>query len=167
MQSDADKRDAIKDMYDLYRHDLYRFARYTLGNSEDAYDVVQEVFIRAIRSWNGFRQDSSPKTWLLSIARNYMYDVLRKKQRKENFLRQNTLEVMDDKLSYLETRLVLEEAMTKLKAAHRQVFVLRHIEKVSIQETARVLKWSSGKVKMTDHRAVLKLKEIMTNMRGR
>ncbi len=53
-----------------YNHDIYHFLLYYVG-SGDIEDLVQEVFIRAIRGLDSYRGASNPKTWLLSIARNF------------------------------------------------------------------------------------------------
>src|SRR5690349_16975295 len=79
-------KEGIHSLFDLYANDIYRYARFTLQDHAEAKDVVQEVFLRAFRQWDRFRHDSSYKTWLLSITRNYMYDVLRKRKTQSKFL---------------------------------------------------------------------------------
>ncbi|QSO46080.1 RNA polymerase sigma factor [Alicyclobacillus mengziensis] len=69
----------IRQLFDEYADSLYRYAKYSLPPDMDARDVVQEVFLRAFRSWHGFQGQSSAKTWLYQIARNHIYDLLRKK----------------------------------------------------------------------------------------
>lgn len=83
MQND---KEAIKLLYDKYAVEIYRYARLTIGNSVDAHDVVQEVFFRAFKSWQEFRRDASERTWLMSIARNYIFDVLRSRRNDREFL---------------------------------------------------------------------------------
>lgn len=163
MSLESEKLGQIKDVYEMYRNDVYRFARYIIGDSSSAYDVVQEVFMRAIRSWDNFRHDSNTKTWLLSITRNYIYDSFRKQKRWEKFLGEYTplRETEIDTMQSIETTMVLEKMLTELKDSYRQVFVLRHIENLTVQETASVLKWSEGKVRITDHRAIARLRELL------
>lgn len=72
-------KDAVKMLFDQYSSDVYRYARLMLGDDADAKDVVQEVSFRAFRSWSGFRQESNPNTWLLSISRNCIFKLLGKK----------------------------------------------------------------------------------------
>lgn len=161
MGSEPDKQETIETLYNLHRHDIYRFARFTLGDASNAYDVVQEVFLRAIRSWDTFRHDSNAKTWLLSIARNLIYDSIRKRKQWEKFAVRYEPPYVPDATLRVETAMLLEESLTALKTTYRQVFVLRHIENLSIQEAAAVLGWSEGKVRTTDHRAVAKLREVL------
>ena len=166
MGTEPDKRETIRTLYDLYRHDIYRFARYTLGDEASAYDVVQEVFIRAIRSWDRFRQEANAKTWLLSIARNYMYDSIRKRKKWEQFAARYDPPPQPDFVQSVEDSLILEQALATLKDTYRQVLVLRHIEHLSVAESAGVLGWSEGKVRTTDYRAMATLRAILGADRG-
>ena len=59
---------------------LYRFARYRLKSNELAEDPVQITFISALKDWQRFRRESSPKTWLVSILRHKIIYHYRKKK---------------------------------------------------------------------------------------
>lgn len=171
MGLNTEARNAIRELFEQYQHDIYRFALYSLQNESLAYDVVQETFLRAIASWSRFRHEATPKTWLLTIARNYMYDTHRKQQKREKFVqeygplgsgtyREQGLE------STIEESMVLEQAIASLKESYRQVFILRHVEELSVAETAKVLGWTEGKVRMTDFRAIGQLREMLSSDAG-
>jgi RNA polymerase sigma-70 factor, ECF subfamily len=66
----------ISEWFHQYSNDLYQFLIYYLGSS-DVEDLVQEVFIRAIKNMDSFEEKSSPKTWLFSIARHIAIDEIR------------------------------------------------------------------------------------------
>jgi RNA polymerase sigma-70 factor (ECF subfamily) len=132
-----------------------------LGDASIAYDVVQEVFLRALRSWDNFRHGAHEKTWLLSIARNYMHDYMRKQKKRERFMFQYEPPFISDETLAVETAMVLEQALMSLKKTYRQVFMLRHIENLSIAETAQILGWSQGKVRTTDYRAIASLRCLL------
>ncbi|MFC0472450.1 sigma-70 family RNA polymerase sigma factor [Halalkalibacter kiskunsagensis] len=68
----------ISDWFYQYSNDIYHYLLYRFG-STDVEDLVQEVFIRAMMGYDSFRSDSSPKTWLFTIARNVAIDENRKK----------------------------------------------------------------------------------------
>ncbi|MCL6599661.1 MAG: sigma-70 family RNA polymerase sigma factor [Alicyclobacillus macrosporangiidus] len=55
-------KEAIHSLYELYSHDIYRYAVMMLGNPSDAHDAVQEVFLRAFRAWTTYRHDAGTKT---------------------------------------------------------------------------------------------------------
>lgn len=162
MKAGTSTREFIHSLYELYSNDVYRYAWATLGNSSDAYDVVQEVFLRACRSANNYRRDSSARTWLMTIARNYIFDVLRKKRTERKYLDNSEMpEIVDTSTASPGMVLEIKEALLQLNDEYRHVIVLRHIENVSVSETAVILGWSEKKVHNTTHRALLKLREIL------
>lgn len=164
MSNEVNAREAIRSLYELYADDVYRFARLTLGDSTGAKDVVQEVFLRAFRSWDSFRQNSSSRTWLMSIARNYMYQEFRKKRTERKWLAQNqAAEAVADSSGKVESVMMWEDALSRVPDSYRQAFVLRHVHNYSVHEAAEVLGWSESKVKKTDQRAVAKLREIFNS----
>lgn len=147
--------------YDLYSNDIYRYAYSVLGDSSDALDAVQEVFLRASRSLNKFRGDATPKTWLTTIARNYVIDVIRKRQRDRWYMSGQELPELRDDSASMDIVMEIREALGQMKREYREVLILRHIDELSVQETALTLGWSKRKVRNTSHRAMLKLREIL------
>lgn len=150
----------IETWFELYANEIYKFARYSVPKSVDPKDVVQEVFLRAYRSWNTFRDDSSPKTWLFRIARNYIYDLLRKKRVETNYLERHKPDLSKVSVS-LDTLVELEDILTELTPDKRQVFILKGIQDLSIEETALILDWTPAKVKTTFYRAVHELRDLL------
>jgi RNA polymerase sigma-70 factor (ECF subfamily) len=65
----------------LYSDSLYSWALYKTSNKEDAEDLVQETFLIAVKSFDKFKGDSNPKTWLLAILNNKINDYYRKSYR--------------------------------------------------------------------------------------
>lgn len=153
-----DAHEEIAHLYDLHANDVYRFARLTLDDPTDAEDVVQEVFIRALRKWDQFRFTSSPKTWLLSITRNCVTDVLRRKRSARRILQQIKL-IGDEAPSVIDVRIEIEDSLRYLTSQQRQVFILRIIEDLSIRDTALILGLREGTVKTLLHRAVSRLRK--------
>ena len=167
MRDDVNAKEAIRSLYERYADDVYRFALLTLGDSTTAKDVVQEVFLRAFRSWESFRQNSSSRTWLMSIARNYMYSELRKKRTERKWLAQNVVsKAVADSAGKIESMMMWQDALSRVPESYRQVFVLRHVQDYSVHETVEILGWSESKVKKTDQRAVAKLREIFHSNYG-
>ncbi|QSO54743.1 RNA polymerase sigma factor [Alicyclobacillus curvatus] len=148
---------AIDGLYDLYADELYRYARFTLRDVHLAEDVVQEVFIRAIRAWDSFRGDAAPRTWLWQIARNYMRDVLRRKEVRRRHSVSDPVELYDVGAPF-ESLLELEDQLAGLTDHQRQVFILRCMQDLSVKDTAEVLGWTESKVKTTLSRALTKLR---------
>lgn len=63
----------------LYTTDLFSWAKYKVSDDELARDFVQDTFLVAVEKYEGFKADSSPKTWLFSILNHKIIDFYRKK----------------------------------------------------------------------------------------
>jgi RNA polymerase sigma-70 factor (ECF subfamily) len=159
---DASPKQVLHELYKNYSHDVYRYARLSLGNHTDAMDVVQEVFLRAYKALTGYRQQAAPRTWLMAIARNYIFDLFRRRKTEHNYLREAVVEtfIHRDPSESIESLMVIESLLLKLKDSYRQVFVLRHIEEFSVAETAQILGWTPAKVRTVHHRAVNRLRAL-------
>jgi RNA polymerase sigma-70 factor, ECF subfamily len=156
MNSSMSANEGIEELFHLYSSDVYRFARYLAPADVDGKDVVQEVFLRAFRGWN--KQDiSNPKAWLLQITRNYVFDLLRKKRVESNYKERHKPDLSRVSVP-LNTLLELEDAVVHLKLDYRQVFILRCVHDLSVEETAAILGWSEAKVKTSLHRALKELR---------
>lgn len=153
-----DSTEIIRTLFEQHADAIYRYAKYSLPRGIDAKDVVQEVFLRAFQGWGDFNGKADPKTWLFKIARNYIYDLLRKKQRQRIY---EANMPKSDGFAELDTMIELEDVLRRLKLSHRQVLNLRWIQGMTVTETAQVLGWSQSKVRLTFHRARKKLHELL------
>lgn len=161
MINESSAREAIKTLYDLYAQDIYRYAWFNLGqDSAMAEEVVQEVYLRALRSWSNYRRESGAKTWLTSIARNYISDSFRKRKTERNFAQRYEGPSIHDEYELATDLLELKDALARMKASYRQVIVLRYIQTCSVKETGRILGWSEAKVRSTTHRAMEQLRVL-------
>lgn len=93
---DATKQDTLKDWVRLHGDYLYSWAYHKTGNREASEDLVQEVFLAAVKNFDGFKHESSPKTWLLRILNNKIIDYYRKSAKK-------TLPLDDQVLQFTES----------------------------------------------------------------
>src|SRR5881394_330447 len=76
-------RPALEELFRRYRVIAYRVAHRLLGNEADAFDAVQDAFVKAITHIGGFQGRSSFKTWLLRIVSNASLDFGRSRGRRE------------------------------------------------------------------------------------
>ncbi|MCM3600983.1 RNA polymerase sigma factor [Robertmurraya korlensis] len=154
----------ISEWFYLYNKDIYHFLIYYIGSS-DVEDLVQEVFIRAIKGFDTYQQKSSPKTWLFSIARHVGMDEMRKRKRvrmkqKLLFWEEHTeMKTPENILHLNENNRILYQAIQSLKANYRDVIILRGIKELSVSETASILHWNENKVRITYHRALKALQK--------
>lgn len=145
-------REKISEWFYLYSNDVYNFLVYYTGTT-DVEDLVQEVFIKAGRGLNSYKNLASPKTWLFTIARNIAIDEARKKESKinknstafdEGFWKQQTTANPEHILLKREEQRELYLSISKLKKKFREVLILRGIQGLSVRETAQILKSHSG-----------------------
>lgn len=152
--------------YDEHNEAVFHYIYFLVGNKETAEDLTQETFLKALKTSN-FRGEAQVKTWLITIARNTVYDFYRRKKllkfvpfisHHEEIDHTYTPEKWLEKQS---TAYVLYEALGKLKFEYREAVVLRKIEGYSIKETAQILQWSESKVKNNTERGLKALRTML------
>jgi RNA polymerase sigma-70 factor (ECF subfamily) len=171
----GDERAARK-LVDAYSPRLYNVALRILRNPQDAEDAVQETFITALNKLDQFDGRAGFFTWIYRIAVNASLMALRKRRSQKR--REAPLEVpsFEDirgrelvdwgtdparKLLTSELRQMMDEAIDKLPAKYRGVFVLRDLEGLSTEETSQMLGITAGNVKIRLMRARLFLREAL------
>jgi RNA polymerase sigma-70 factor (ECF subfamily) len=172
----AQDRDEVARFVEVYSPRIYRLAMKILNNEQDAEDVLQETFIKAIRGLKGFEGRSSLSTWLYRIATNEALMLLRKHvpdtvsvdaPTEEDGEEQEALQIIDwsnepeSELSKSEIREQINMAAGMLPLGQREVFALREIEGLSVKETAEILNVSESVVKTRLLRARLKLRQVL------
>jgi RNA polymerase sigma-70 factor (ECF subfamily) len=173
--------DAVAFTFLIRRHDraLYRVARSILLDDQEAEDVVQETYLRAVAKLTGFRGDASLSTWLTRITVN---QAIRHRERRRAFVPASRLDSPQEQgnqqtswpsslapdrdpersVARLQLRELLERAIDDLPEAFRTVFVMRDVEELSTEETARILEIRAETVKTRLHRA----RRILRNTLG-
>ncbi|HLU23769.1 MAG TPA: RNA polymerase sigma factor SigX [Bacillaceae bacterium] len=165
------------DIYSKYHQDLFQFLFYMVKNREEAEDLVQEVYIRVMNSYDKFEGKSSEKTWLFSIAKNVAIDHFRKQKSwrdrlydKFDWDRQSikdTSPLPEDSTILNEEVKMLYKCLDSCSTNHRLVLIMRFINDFSISETAEALNWTESKVKTTQHRAMKALRAKMELVQGK
>ncbi|SHG55099.1 RNA polymerase sigma factor [Ornithinibacillus halophilus] len=158
--------ETVSEWFELYGDDVFHFLIYRIGPS-DAEDLLQEVFIKALKGFSRYKGNASPKTWLFSIARNVAIDESRK--RKSNkWMDTVPYDDMNEPSTDLTPEVILSaneetkcivDCIQSLKPNYQDVIILRGIKELSVKETAAILKWSENKVKITHHRARIALND--------
>jgi RNA polymerase sigma-70 factor, ECF subfamily len=157
---------------------IYRVAFQILSNEQDAEDVLQETYLKAMNALAGFEGRSSLSTWLHRIAVNEALMLVRKRKPQTTLVEENEffdadeesegMEIADfcclpeGELLSGESRQFMDEAIQRLPETLRTVFVLRDLEGFSIQETAAELKLSENNVKTRLLRARLRLRKELS-----
>lgn len=159
-----------------HERSVYLMALSYVKNEADAEDVAQEAFVRAFRNLASFRAESKFGTWLISITLNEARNHLRRqsviriesldKPPDENkpispALLRDWREIPSEAVERAEVRKLIQQAVEELPDIYREVFLLRDIEELNINETAKVLNLSIASVKVRLHRARLMLQKTL------
>jgi RNA polymerase sigma-70 factor (ECF subfamily) len=168
---------AVRALIQSNNRRIYRVARSILRDDSEAEDVVQETYLRAFAKLSTFRQEAGFSTWLTRIAVNEALERLRRRRLAPS-LDETRSEVLDGHsrvipfplahplspeadLGRRQVRDLLEAAIDKLPDPFRLVFILRDVEEMSIEETARHLSLKPQTVKTRLHRARRLLRETL------
>jgi RNA polymerase sigma-70 factor (ECF subfamily) len=169
---------AFEALVNRYEGKVYRLAMRMLRNQQDAEDALQESFLQVYRGLKSFEGRSNFSTWLYRLATNVCLMKIRHRETEpsgmfplEDFLprheegEQPTLQEWPEKpeeiLLTKESREKMMEALDRLPAEYRAVFVLRDIEGFSNAEAGEALGISVAAVKSRLHRARIALRGML------
>jgi len=159
-----------------YERRVYAAAMAILRNEADAEDVAQEAMLKAFANIGQFRAEARFSTWLIQITVN---EALMRRRRERTVVMEGIDDRRDDEADYAprdfadwreipsealerkEIRQRLAEALGTLDRKYREVFVLRDMEHLNIQETAEALGISVASVKTRLLRARLMLRDLL------
>lgn len=159
-------------LYEAYVDLVWRYALSRLGDPERAADATSQTFTKAIAALPGFRPrrrsgGSTFRSWLMTIARNAVIDEARKAPLT------TPLDVPSVQLSLIDRgrspeeaaiataeRQRIDRALARLPEAQRQIVELRAAGMKGV-EIAQLLNMSAGAVKTANHRAYLRLRDLL------
>ena len=151
-----------------YNRVLFRTARSILRNDDDAEDALQEAYLRAWRSFAGFRAEARVSTWLVRIVINEALGRLRNHHSRvfpmdaafdgdEQHEQPDSEEDPDREPERVamrsELRRLMEKRIDALPDDFRTVFMLRAVEELSVEETAAALEIPEATVRTRLFRA--------------
>jgi RNA polymerase sigma-70 factor (ECF subfamily) len=153
-------------LYDLHVERVYRHMYYRVGNNTDAEDLTQQVFLKAWKAIGKYKKTSSPfLAWLMKISHNLVVDFYRSK--KDAVFLDDELPVQDkapgpEQLAeerYDQEQ--LRKVILRLPPKQQQVIMMSFIEGFSYGEIADALGKREGNVRVTVHRALKKMRQIL------
>ena len=160
-----------------YERRVYATAFAITRNESDAEDVAQEALLKAFKHLDQFRSEARFSTWLIQITVN---EARMRKRRERSSMVEPIEDRQDDEGNYTprdfadwreipsetlerkEIRQKLTEALSELGEKYREVFVLRDMQQLSIEQTAKMLNISTAAVKTRLLRARLMLRDLLS-----
>jgi RNA polymerase sigma-70 factor, ECF subfamily len=172
------EEDAYAHFVREYTGRMLTVARRFLRNEDDAADAVQDAFLSAFKALGRFEGNSSLGTWLHRIVVNTCLMKLRSKSRRRAYSIEELLPTFDetghhvqtvalwsengyDRLANDETKLLVRQCISQLPDDYRTVLMLRDIEELDTEETAKILGLSVPAVKTRLHRARQALRTLL------
>jgi RNA polymerase sigma-70 factor (ECF subfamily) len=161
-------------LYRLYAKPVYNFIWRLVGSPSEAEDLTQETFLKVHSELKNLRDVKQFRYWLYRIARNEVYQKLRRSLRRSEVSIDNEeiryFEFLPDEAHDLdpEARVlsqeldrVLQTSLMALKPKYRDVFILAVFEKMSYEEISKIVGRSLLSVKTDIYRARLAVKETV------
>lgn len=172
------ERELFYELVQPYERRVYAAALAILRNEADAEDAAQEAMLKAFANIRQFRQEARFSTWLIQVTVN---EALMRRRRQRTVIMEpiddrgdndaeqdyaprdfaDWREIPSEALERKEVRQKLTEALATLDRKYREVFVLRDVEHMNIQETAEALGISIASVKTRLLRARLMLRDLL------
>lgn len=154
---------------DRYSRPVFSLVVQIVSSTQDAEELVQDVFLKAFNSLHTYRGDSAFSTWLHRIAYNVSIGATRKRKQEFAYIDEKAIDNVPDETadSLLfptddEERIAkLMQAIDRLKAEERALITFFYYQEKSIEEIAVITKISAANVKVRLHRIRKKLYVIL------
>lgn len=164
LRCQAGEPGAFEDLIAVMERPLLYYAASLTGNSDSGLDVLQDVWIKALRGIHKLKDPGSLRSWLYSITHGIAVDRIRRsvsRERVEEAQREDFKEAGEP--SFTEDDAAdIHDALGQIGLKHREVLVLHFLEDLSLAEIAVVVGCSEGTVKSRIHYAKRAMKEILS-----
>lgn len=170
----SNPRKIFSGIYDQYIEKIYRFIFLKVNSQEVAQDLTSETFLKG---WEAFKKSQSPnpggekieniQAFLYQIARNLVTDFYREKG-KTKIISAENMRIIDPR-DNLEEKATLNSDFEQIKANlanlkedHQEVIILHYLNDLSIKEIAKTLNKPEGTIRVTLHRGLKELRELLS-----
>lgn len=149
-------------LYELYYKDMYRFAYYTLGNSQDAEDVISETVLDAFTGIKNLKKPEKFKAWIFQILstkckRQLAVYVSNKEHIKQDVPEEQLIKEDHPYASCLDVR----TAYSALNETEKMIISLMVFAGYTSRETAKILKSTEGTIRSAKSRAFTKMSQYI------
>lgn len=156
------RKEAFDALYHRHLRGVYKRVRYVVPES-DIEDVIQEIFIAALKSLPSFRGDSQFGTWLRTLTNHKVAEFYRKRNRKQEpqvaSLTEDYARTDGNPPRMMEERVLIQRALQKLPENYREVILLRFAEELQFNEIAAAMNQNLEATKSLFRRAISALRK--------
>jgi RNA polymerase sigma factor (sigma-70 family) len=153
--------ESIELLYRLYSKDLYNFILSICKDKNLSDDILQTTFVEAIKSIEGYKGQSSVKTWLFSIAKHQCYQHLKKNKIYVNIDDYNPISedsVIDTTITNIRSQNIMKH-INDLDEPNRSILILRIIGEYSFLEIGKLIGKSENYCRVTFYRLKNKIRK--------
>ena len=155
----------IEELYRTNYDIVYRYIRSISQDGSLAEEVTQETFFKALKKADQFRGDCDVRVWLCQIAKNTLYDHLKKQ--KKQLLGDEKLEkaesaggeLLEEKLAQRSQAMEIHKVLHRLSEPYKEVFSLRTFGELTFREIGMLFGKSENWARVTYSRARVKIRE--------
>lgn len=157
-------------LFERHQHGVFRYCLQMTRQRALSEDLVQEVFIKLLRKAESFRGEGSFKAWMFNIARNVVFDDMRKAKRQVEMdeLEENLIDhrSAEQAAAGKQNMQIVVRVLKDLPAPAREVIWLGRFEFDGYEELAVALGCSAGTARVRMHRAMAQLNTAFTKLNG-
>ena len=165
-QAQRGDRGAVATLYQLHAQKIFRYVVCRVPTNADAEDLTAEVFVSMVKGLPSYQITAAPfEAWLYRIAASRVTDFYRQGRRR---LQTGLTESLRDAAPLPEEQILQNQTLDHLRAALQQlpedqqaILILRFVERKSHEEVAELLGRSVTSVKSAQHRALIRLTELL------
>ena len=159
--------EAFAQIYDYFSERIYKFIFFRIGHKEVAEDVLSDTFVKGWQKINQINTPQALSAWLYQIAKNNIIDYYR--IRKDTVNLSDVEDFLEDEVNPVDlTNVNMEQkkildVMHELPMDQQQVIIYKFFEDLANEEIAYVMGKTEGAIRVLQHRAIAKLKELLNN----
>lgn len=154
---------AFNVLYERYFSLIYAFVFARVRNHADAEDLTQETFVSVFRSADRYSGRSAPLAWVYGIAKNTVYNRLRRQKRRDDRLDKVGIDPLspilgraaedpESQLAYRRYFSAMDDRLQSLRPWQAEVFLLRYVENLPIREIAKRMDRSNDAIRSSLYR---------------
>lgn len=164
LRCQAGDEHAFEDLIREVERPLFYYAAKLTGSPDAALDILQEVWIRALRGIRKLKDPSSVRSWLYTIAHGIVVDDVRRDRSRERAeeVHVGSLDESTEGHFSAADAAAVHQSLDRLETKHRDLLVLYFIEDFSLAELSHILRCPEGTVKSRVYYAKQALKTLMT-----
>ena len=157
--------DALDGIYDVTNKAVFYLAYSILKNRQNAKDVVQDTYVRLIKSIDKYKLNTNAAAWILTIARNICFNEYVKLQRNVSLEKFENLTDPKEYFSEVEGTCYFNKAFQVLNSDEREIVILFAVKSFKHREIAEIVNKPEGTVRWLYQKAIQKLKaELMEEL---